>query len=118
MQDHWITKRFSVVDAKDIDGFLAMISEDHQLLFGGRPPVVGKTAAREQVLAFWAAIDSVKHNLQKIYEQDNTVIVESVVEYGRLDGKKVSVPCCDVFTIRDGLIAETRAYLDQAPVWQ
>ena len=114
---HPIMRRFEVVDAKDIEGFLSLLTDDHRLLFGARPAVVGKSDAREQVLAFWAAIGRLKHNVREIHEAGGAVLVESVVDYERLDGRIVHVPCCDVFVMRDGLIAETRAYLDQSPVW-
>jgi ketosteroid isomerase-like protein len=37
--------------------------------------------------------------------------------YTRLDGGEVTLPCCNVFRIRDGLVAEYRSYIDATPVY-
>ena len=114
---HHIEGRFRAVDQMDMDAFLVMLTDDHRFVFGGREPVVGKASARQQVGEFWSSITSLRHHIQYIHEAaDGTVIVESLVDYERLDGKVVRVPCCDVFRMRGGQIAETWAYLDQSPV--
>ena len=35
----------------------------------------------------------------------------------RLDGSVVSVPCCNVFRLDGGLIAQYRVYIDIGPVF-
>ncbi|MBO9375392.1 hypothetical protein GG804_01295 [Sphingomonas histidinilytica] len=117
-QDHWVLKRFAAVDAKDIDGFIDMLTEDHRFVFGGRPPVIGKADAREQVLHFWSLIGRLRHNIQRVtVAAEDLIFVEADVDYERLDGHSVTVPCCDVIRTRGTLICEQRAYLDQSPVW-
>jgi ketosteroid isomerase-like protein len=39
------------------------------------------------------------------------------VYYTRLDGGEVTLPCCNVFRLRDGLVAEYRSYIDATPVY-
>ena len=48
---------------------------------------------------------------------EDLIFVEADVDYERLDGHSVTVPCCDVIRTRGTLICEQRAYLDQSPVW-
>jgi ketosteroid isomerase-like protein len=117
MQDHWVLRRFAAVDAKDIDGFVDMLSEDHRFIFGGRQPVVGKADARAQVLLFWAQIKRLRHNIWRLSVVGELVYVEANVDYERLDGHAVTVPCCDVIKTRGDKICEQRAYLDQSPIW-
>lgn len=117
MADHWVLERFRAVDRKDIDGFLDMLTEDHRFLFGDRPPAIGKAQAREQVLHFWSLIGRLRHNVRRVTEAGDLLFVESDVDYERLDGGMVTVPCCDVLRVRDGKLCEQRAYLDQSPVW-
>ncbi len=114
---HRIEQRFKAVDAKDMEGFLALLTDNHSLVFGGRDPVIGKADARAQVSQFWSSIASLRHNIKHIHDTGDTIIVESLVDYERLDGKVVHVPCCDVFRMRGNKIAQTCAYLDQSPVW-
>jgi hypothetical protein len=37
--------------------------------------------------------------------------------YSRLDGGKVTLPCCNAFRLGDGLTAEYRSYIDATPVY-
>ncbi|HEX7781597.1 MAG TPA: nuclear transport factor 2 family protein [Sphingobium sp.] len=118
VQDHWVLERFAAVDRKDIDGFINMLTEDHSFVFGGRPAVIGKTDAREQVLHFWSLIGRLRHNIWRVtVATEDLIFVEANVDYERLDGHSVTVPCCDVIRTRGNLICEQRAYLDQGPVW-
>jgi ketosteroid isomerase-like protein len=118
MQDHWVLRRFAAVDRKDIDGFIDMLTDDHVFLFGGRLPVIGKAVAREQVLHFWSMIGRLRHNIWRVtVAADDLIFVEANVDYERLDGHSVTVPCCDVIRTRGNLICEQRAYLDQGPIW-
>lgn len=117
VKDHWVLRRFAAVDAKDIDGFIDMLTDDHRFVFGGRPPAIGKDVAREQVLHFWSLIGRLKHNIRRVAAIDDLVYVEADVDYERLDGHSVIVPCCDVIRVRGDKICEQRAYLDQSAVW-
>jgi ketosteroid isomerase-like protein len=115
--DHWVLERFRAVDRKDIDGFIDMLTDDHKFVFGGRPPVIGKDDARTVVLHFWSLIGRLRHNIWRVTEAGEFIFVEANVDYERLDGKVVTVPCCDVIRIRGNKLCEQYAYLDQSPVW-
>jgi ketosteroid isomerase-like protein len=117
MENAWVLERFAAVDRKDIDGFIDMLSDDHQFIFGARPPVVGKADARAVVLHFWDMIGRLRHNIWRVREAGDIVYVEALIEYERLDGKVVLVPCCDVVRHRDGKLCEQRAYLDQTAIF-
>lgn len=117
MKNIWVLERFAAVDRKDIDGFINMLSEDHRFHFGARPPVVGRGDARNVVLHFWSLMGRLRHNIWRVREDGDMVYVEALIEYERLDGKVVLVPCCDVIKIRNGQLCEQRAYLDQTEVF-
>ena len=42
---------------------------------------------------------------------------ERYVHYTRHDSNVVTLPCCNVFRLRDGLIAEYRSYINATPVY-
>jgi len=117
MRNAWILERFAAVDRKDIDGFINMLSDDHQFIFGARPPVIGKDDARTVVLHFWEMIGRLRHNIWRVREAGDIAYVEALIEYERLDGNVVLVPCCDIVRHRDGELVEQRAYLDQAAIF-
>ncbi len=117
MKNDWVLERFAAVDRKDIDGFINMLTDDHRFVFGARDPVIGKGDARAVVLHFWSLIGRLRHNIWRVTESDELMFVEANVEYERLDGRVVTVPCCDVIKIRGDKLCEQRAYLDQSAVW-
>ena len=39
------------------------------------------------------------------------------VHYERLDGQRLSLPCANIFRLRDGLIADYRIFMDINPVF-
>lgn len=117
MKNAWVLDRFAAVDRKDIDGFIDMLSEDHRFIFGARPPVVGKADARTVVNHFWAMIGRLRHNIWRVREAGDIVTVEALIEYERLDGKVVLVPCCDVVRHNGHELIEQRAYLDQTAIF-
>lgn len=117
MKNAWVLERFAAVDRKDIDGFIDMLSADHQFIFGARPPVVGKEDARTVVNHFWTMIGRLRHNIWRVREAGDIVTVEALIEYERLDGKVVLVPCCDVVRHNGRELVEQRAYLDQTAIF-
>ena len=52
-----------------------------------------------------------------MFADGDLVAVEFDVHYTRHDGQVVTIPCCNVFRLRDGLIAEYRSYVDATPVY-
>jgi ketosteroid isomerase-like protein len=117
MKNIWALQRFAAVDRKDIDGFVNMLTDDHRFHFGARPAIIGKSDARAAVVHFWTMIGRLRHNIWRVREAGNIAYVEALIEYERLDGKVVLVPCCDVMVMRDGQFCEQRAYLDQGAIF-
>ena len=117
MRNPWILERFAAVDRKDIDSFIDMLSEDHCFFFGARPAVIGKDDARAVVNHFWTQIGRLRHNIWRVREPGDFVYVEAQIEYERLDGKVVLVPCCDVMRHSGRVLVEQRAYLDQTAIF-
>jgi hypothetical protein len=56
-------------------------------------------------------------SVTSMWSFDDVVIAEMNVRYERLDGRKVTLPCCNVFRVRDGLVSDYRVYVDLGPVY-
>jgi hypothetical protein len=50
-------------------------------------------------------------------EPEPATICELKVTYQRHDGSQITLPCLNVFRLRDGLIADYRIYMDINPVF-
>jgi ketosteroid isomerase-like protein len=112
-----IRRVFASFDARDIRALAAFMADDVRLRLGNADATRGKPAFVDAVNAFLGSIAQVRHEILNVFSVDDAVIVEFDVHYTRLDGGNVTLPCCNVFRIQDGLISEYRSYIDAAPVY-
>jgi hypothetical protein len=54
----------------------------------------------------------------EVWSDCEALITELEVSYTRLDGSSIALPCCNVFRLRDGLVADCRVYMDINPVYE
>ena len=108
---------FRAFDAKDIAALAALATDDVRLQIGNAPVVEGKRAFVDSLEAFVASVASFSHTVTEIWSDRNALIAELSVHYTRLDGQELTLPCCNVFGLRDGLVADYRVYMDINPVY-
>ena len=104
-------------DAKDVSAFAALMADDVRLRLGNAAMVEGKTAFVDAVKAFVGSVADFRHEIINVWSDQDMLIAELNVHYTRLDGATVTLPCCNVFRIGDGLISEYRSYIDATPVY-
>jgi ketosteroid isomerase-like protein len=114
--DH-IRMMFATFDARDVSALAAFMTDDVRLRLGNAEPVQGKSAFVEAVTAFLASVASFRHEVLDVWSDRDALIAEFDVHYTRLYGGEVTLPCCNVFRLRDGLVAEYRSYVDATPVY-
>jgi ketosteroid isomerase-like protein len=108
---------FAAFDAKDVSALAAFMTDDVRLRLGNAEMVTGKPAFVEAVTAFFASVARFRHHLVDVWSDGEALIAELDVQYTRLDGREVTVPCCNVFRLREGSIADYRTYIDATPVY-
>ena len=108
---------FAAFDAKDFAALAAWVTEDVRLQIGNAPVVDGKARFVEALQAFFASVASVRHTITNVWSDADAVIAELRVHYTRLDGVELTLPCCNVFRVRDGAVADYRVYMDITPVY-
>ena len=108
---------FGAFDAKDVSALAAFMSDDVRLRLGNAEPVQGKPSFVEAVSAFLASVAGFRHEVLNVWSDGDALVAEFDVHYTRLDGGEVTLPCCNVFRLRDGLVAEYRSYIDASPVY-
>lgn len=107
----------AALDAKDITALAAQLSEDVRARMGNTDPVTGKAAFLQAAEAFLGSIANIRHEISSLWHVDDVVIAEMDVHYGRHDGGQVTLPCCNVFRVHDGLVVDYRVYMDTGPVY-
>ena len=108
---------FAAFDANDVSSLAGFMTDDVVLRLGNAEPVQGKSAFVEAVNAFLASVAGFRHEVLNVWSDGDALIAEFDVHYTRLDGGEVTLPCCNVFRLRDGLVAEYRSYIDATPVY-
>jgi ketosteroid isomerase-like protein len=110
---------FAATDAKDTDAKLPYLTDDVRLMFGNADAVKGIDAFREASDTFNASLTSVSHEILSLLvaTEEDAAVVELAVTYVRLDGQQLTLPCCNVFRFRDGLVSDYRIYMDIGPVY-
>jgi limonene-1,2-epoxide hydrolase len=108
---------FAAFDAKDFEAPARWVTEDVRLQIGNAPAVIGKARFVEALHAFFASVASLRHTITSVWSDADAVIAELRVQYTRLDGVELTLPCCNVFRVRDGAVADYRVYMDITPVY-
>jgi ketosteroid isomerase-like protein len=111
---------FEALDTGDAPRALGLMTEDVGFRFGSTEPTVGRAAIAANATAMAGAIASLSHELLAVWtvaEPESAVLCEMAVTYQRHDGSRVTLPCLNVFRLRDGRIADYRIYMDVNPVF-
>jgi ketosteroid isomerase-like protein len=114
----WAETIFRLVDRFDADAMAARMAPDGVLISVNNDPVVGRDGMRAAVHAFEQAVTSISHQVLRAWRADDTVITELRVTYVRHDGRKVVLPCTNIFDLTDdGLISRYQIFMDMTPVF-
>ena len=108
---------FAKVDAMDSKGFASFLTPDSTFVFCNWPAAEGPEAAEQAVANFFAGIDGIAHEIQGVWESGDTVIVRLGVTYDRKDGTSITLPCANIWQLKDNKISDYRIYMDVNPVF-
>jgi ketosteroid isomerase-like protein len=115
--DERVREIFGAFDGQDLAGFTALMTDDVRLRLGNAAAVEGKPAFMEAVNAFLGSVATFRHEIVDVWSDRDALVAELEDHYTRLDGEEVTLPCCNVFRLRDGLVADYRSYIDISPVY-
>lgn len=110
---------FATMDAGDLDGMVEHMTDDVTTQFGNHAEICGKAAFRTLFNEVGQAISGLHHEVLDLWhavEDFDVWVVQLSVSYRLLNGRTVTLPCCNVFRMRGELICEYRVYMDVGPV--
>jgi ketosteroid isomerase-like protein len=108
---------FESIDTKRTQDFLGFLTEDAVFRYGSHPEAAGRTTIGAAVDQFFASIESSRHELRLLWERPDAVVCQGDVHYVRRDGRKLTLPFCNVFRMRGDKIARYEIYIDPAPLF-
>jgi ketosteroid isomerase-like protein len=112
-----IRKLIRAVDGADNDVIAALTAPDVHFRFGNSDPTDTQAELLVAAQSFHGAIADLRHTFLDLWEvDDDTVVATMDVYYRRLDGAELTLPCCNVFHFRDGVVDRYLIYMDINPV--
>jgi len=115
-----ISAHFAASDSFDIEEMGSFLADDVVMVFGNHEPLQGRKAVEEYAHQFFPTLKGIRHEIHDMWqaaEDADVFISRMTVHYTKLDGTVVSLPCVNVFRMRDDLIAEDRIHMDITPLF-
>ncbi len=113
----WVKQLFAAIDSKDADAFVRFLTEDAVFAFGNAPPVPGRAAIRDVLVAFFGSIRGLRHEVTDTWTLPEVAVAIGQVTYTRLDGSTLSVPFADVLKMEKQLVCEYLIYVDASRLY-
>lgn len=107
----------AAIDNSDLSVLDTAIAEDVNCRFGNADPTTTREGLAATAEAFLGSIAGIRHEILDLLQVDDTVVAQMDVHYERLNGARLTLPCCNVFRVRDGKVFDYRIYLDISPVY-
>jgi ketosteroid isomerase-like protein len=105
------------VDNADHDTIAACTANDVHFRFGNAQPTNSQKELLAAAGSFRGGVTDLRHTILNMWQVDgDTVIATMDVYYRRLDGSELNLPCCNIFRVLDGLVANYLIYMDVTPV--
>ena len=105
------------VDDADHNALAALTAKDVHFRFGNAAPTNTQSELLAAARSFRDAIADLRHTVLDLWEvEDGTLIAIMDVQYRRLDGRELNLPCCNIFGVHDGVFDDYRIYMDVNPV--
>ena len=105
------------VDAADHDGIATRTASDVHFRFGNATPTDTQAELLVAAQSFRDVIADLRHTILDLWEVgDGMVVALMDVYYRRLDGRELTLPCCNVFGVHNGVVNDYRIYMDVNPV--
>jgi ketosteroid isomerase-like protein len=105
------------VDGADFNAIARLTANDVQFRFGNAAPTGTQSELLAAAQSFRDAIGDLRHTILDLWEvDDGTVVAVMDVYYRRLDGRELTLPCCNIFRVHNGVVNDYRIYMDVNPV--
>jgi ketosteroid isomerase-like protein len=105
------------VDAADHNAIATLTAANVHFRFGNAAPTDTQSELLAAAQSFREAVADLRHTFLDLWEVEEGVVVALMdVYYRRLDGRELTLPCCNVFGVDNGVVNDYRIYMDVNPV--
>ena len=112
-----IDRIFAADRTLDLDGFIALLTDDVRLRIGSTPWVTGKPAARRIIGALFAAVRGIDHRLVRgPFITGDRLSYFAEATFTRRDGARVTLPYANALIVRGDRLSEYDIHMDPTPL--
>jgi ketosteroid isomerase-like protein len=105
------------VDAADQNAIATLTATNVHFRFGNTDPTDTQSELLAAAQSFRDLIADLRHTILDLWEVgDGMVVALMDVYYRRLDRRELTLPCCNIFRVHNGLVDDYRIYMDINPV--
>jgi hypothetical protein len=112
-----LKEMFTAIDRMQPEEVISFYNEDASYRFGNAPAIVGREAIKEIIRQGNLMIKGIHHNISGWWEENDTTLVEGVIDYTRHDDKVISLPFVSVLRLKNQLCQDVRIYTDISPLF-
>jgi ketosteroid isomerase-like protein len=114
----WVHELFAKFDRGDIEGWASYLSDTASFRMGSGLPVSGPQGAKQVIHAILTLAKDVRHDLLDVWQTPQGVVVRGEVSMHRIkDGRRITLPFCNVFDVKEQRIERYLAHLDPSPIF-
>jgi ketosteroid isomerase-like protein len=109
---------FGAVDRRDADALADFFADDIAFRFGSADRLEGKADVVTTCATFLGGINGIRHDIEHFWQVEvDRVVVIMTVHYERADGRKLSLPCANMFRVVGGRVVDYQIFMDVNPVF-
>ncbi|MBW8638449.1 DUF1857 family protein [Hoeflea sp. WL0058] len=116
-RDALLKRYYETVDSMDMPAFKAMHTDNCKVFFANFPAAEGPEQIAGAIGQFWSTIGGLSHTIVNRWDHQNETVLELAVDYTRLDGSHVVLPCVSIVKPAGDKVAELRVFIDVAPIY-
>lgn len=115
----WLKDTYACLDAMDLEGFLARLTDDVRVRFGNAHPVHGKHAARDGYAELLGRIGAMKHHPVRVWDAGDFLGFQANVRFTRKEDEAVLfIPTFTAWRLRGDEGASIQVFADLAPLFE
>ena len=112
----FVGRVFAADEAKDVEGFLALLTEDVVFRLGSQPELRGREPVRAVVSGLFAAMASIHHKFVDLWVTGDRLALRAEATMTPHGGEAVTLPYMNALRLSErGQAAEYRIHIDLSP---
>jgi len=107
---------FGAIDRFDAEAFNGFFASGASYTVSNYPPYVGRDEIATAAAAWWASVNSLRHDILEVFPFPGGFVSRLEVTYGLKDGREVTLPVAAITHTAAEKTTQHRLYLNDSPL--